>query len=85
MQANLITMETLSELNAPFPNHVELAELLTEARGEARQIPALPPNLVPTSNDDGYAVSGKSSNCPAVSRSDLPAIRGFFSGSSRTG
>jgi len=36
---------------------IELAELLTAARREARQLPSLRSDLIPASNDAGYAVN----------------------------
>jgi len=43
--------------NALLPTQIELAELLTVARREARQIPSLRSDLIPASNDAGYAVN----------------------------
>ena len=54
---NLPGVKTRSWSNALLPTQIELAELLTTARREARQIPSLGPDLVPESNDAGYAVN----------------------------
>jgi 2-keto-4-pentenoate hydratase len=36
---------------------IELADMLAAARRDARQIPSLPPDLVPRSHDQGYAIA----------------------------
>ena len=42
----------------PIDRHQRLADLLAAARRKGRQIPDLPPELVPASNAEGYAVNG---------------------------
>ena len=39
------------------PRHIELADLLADARRCAHQLPSLRPELVPSSHDAGYAVN----------------------------
>src|SRR5215470_2656006 len=54
--ATQVAAMSLLASNTP-PSHVALAELLADARRDARQIPSLDAGLVPASIDDGYAVN----------------------------
>jgi 2-keto-4-pentenoate hydratase len=48
---------TDSQLAKADPHCIELANILAEARREARQVLSLRPELVPTTHDNGYAVN----------------------------
>jgi 2-keto-4-pentenoate hydratase len=54
--ATQVAAMSLIASNTPS-SHVTLAELLADARRDARQIPSLDAGLVPASIDDGYAVN----------------------------